>query len=114
MSSAIEIHDVVIAQIFNEIECLRVFSEEVLSGVRATVELTVLKLAIADFVHTLEQHPRLIALKEWVPSTPPDHFDDVPAGTTEHALEFLNDFTVAANRTIKTLKVTVHHKVKVP
>ena len=38
------------------------------------------------------------------------HFDDIPSRAAEDSLEFLNDFSVAAHRSIKTLQVAVHHE----
>ena len=84
-----------------------------LPGIRATIELTVLQFPIADFIHPLEKKTRLIALQQRIPAPPPNHFNHVPASAAEHALELLNNFTVAANRPIQSLQVTVNDKVKV-
>ena len=57
VTASIEVHDVVIAQIFYEIQSFRVLPKEVFTGVSAPVKFAILKLPITDFVHTLEQHP---------------------------------------------------------
>ena len=84
-----------------------------LSGIRATIELTVLQFTIADFVHPLEKKTRLVTLQQRIPASPPNHFNHIPASTAENTLELLNNFTVAANRPIQSLKVAVNDKVKI-
>ena len=51
MPSSVEVHDVVVTQVFDEIQGLWVLSKKVLTRVRAAVEFTVLQLPIADFIH---------------------------------------------------------------
>ena len=51
MPSSVEVHDVVVTQVFDEIQGLWVLSKEVLTRVRAAVEFTILQLSIADFIH---------------------------------------------------------------
>ena len=111
VTAPIEVHDVLIAQVFNQIQSFRVLTEEVLSGVSTAVELTVLKLAIADFIHALHEQTGLIALKQRIPTPTPDHLDHIPTRAAKYALEFLNNLAVTANRAIKSLQVTVHNKV---
>ena len=53
MPASVEIHDVVIREVFYQIKGFRVLPKKVLSGIRATVELTVLQFTIADFIHPL-------------------------------------------------------------
>ena len=48
-----------------------------------------------------------------VPLATPNHLDDVPAGTTEEALELLDDLAISTNRTIKALQVCIHNKGEV-
>ena len=84
-----------------------------LPGVRATIEFTVLQLAIADFIHPLEEEPRPISLQQGIPASTPNHFDNIPASTAENALELLNNFTVTTNGAIKSLQVTVNDKVQI-
>ena len=53
MSTAIEVHNVVVAEILHQLQRLGVFSEEVFPGVGTAIELTVLQFAIADLIHDL-------------------------------------------------------------
>ena len=51
MPSSVEVHDVVVTQVFDEIQGLWVLSKKVLTRVCAAIELTVLQLSIADLIH---------------------------------------------------------------
>ena len=46
--------------------------------------------------------------EEVVPRTAPEHLDDVPAGTSEAAFQFLDDLGVATDGTVEALQVAVH------
>ena len=46
-------------------------------------------------------------MDQLVPLGSPNHLDDVPAGTPEDPLEFLDDLTVAAHRPVEALQVAV-------
>ena len=48
-----------------------------------------------------------------IPFASPDNFDYVPAGSSEEALQFLNDLAVTSNRSVKTLQVCIHNKGQV-
>ena len=113
MTTTIQIHDVVIAQIFDEIEGLRTLTKEVLAGIRTAVELTVLQLTITDVIHDLLELSRLIAIKERIPLPTPDDLNHVPTSTTKYTFKLLDNFTIASNGAIEALKVTVNNKVKV-
>jgi hypothetical protein len=86
---------------------LGILAEEMLARVGAAVELVVLVLAVADFVHALLQPPRLVAREQRVPQPAPDHLDHVPARAAEDALELLDDLAVAAHRSVEALQVAV-------
>ena len=113
MAAPIEIHDVLITEVFDQLERLGVFPEEVLAGVGATVELAVLELTVTHLIHDLLQESALVALDQRVPLAPPNHLDDMPAGAPKNSLQLLDDFSVTAHRTIQSLQVTVDHKVQV-
>ena len=114
MTAAIEVHDVLIAQILHQLEGFRIFAKEMFAGIGAPIEFAVLKLPITDFVHDFLQQPAFIAFDQWIPFASPHHFDDVPARSSEHALQLLNDFAVTPDRTIKALQIAVDDKVQVP
>jgi hypothetical protein len=48
-----------------------------------------------------------VAREERVPLGAPEDLDDIPARAAEQALEFPNDLTVAANRPVQALEITV-------
>ena len=114
MTAAIEVHDVLIAQILNQLKGLRISAEEMLAGIGTPIEFAVLKLPITDIVHDFLQQPALIALDQGIPFASPHYFDDVPARSSEHALQLLNDFAITPDRTIKALQIAVDDKVQVP
>ena len=113
MPPAVEVHDVVVAQVFDQFQRLGVLAKKVLARIRATVELTVLQLTVAHLVHDFLQVTTLIALNERVPLAPPNDFDDMPTRTAEYSLELLNDLAVTANRPIESLQVAVNDEMQV-
>ena len=51
MPPAVEVHDVVVAQVLDQFQCLEVLAKEVLARIRTTIKLTVLELSVAHLVH---------------------------------------------------------------
>ncbi len=113
VTTAIQVHDVVVGQVFDQLQQFRVFAEEVLASVGATIGLVVLQFAIDHFIHPATQQTGVVLLQQLVPQTAPDDFHDVPTRTAEHAFQLLNDLAVTANRTIQTLQVAVDDKAEV-
>ena len=74
---------------------------------RAVLRLERLELAVNAFVEALHQQALGIAREQRIPVAAPDHLDDVPAGAAKIGFEFLNDFAVAAHRTVEPLQVAV-------
>ena len=113
MSTAIEVHDVFVAEVFYQLQRLGVFPEEVFPGVGTAIELAVLQLAIADLIHDLLQVAALVAFDQRIPLSAPHDLDHVPSGTAEHAFQFLNNFAVTPDRAIQSLQVAVDHEVQI-
>ena len=113
VAAAVEVHDLFVGQVFDQFQRLGVLAEEVLAGVRAAVEFVVLQLAVADLIHALLQHARLVALQQRIPLATPDHLDHIPAGAAEHPLQFLDDLAVTAHRAVEALQVAVDHEDQV-
>ena len=111
--AAVQPHDVVVGKILDEGLQLGRLPEEVLPGVRATLGLVVLVLAVDHLVHAPLQRPADIVGKQRIPQPAPDHLDDVPAGAAEHAFELLDDLAVAPHRSVEPLQVAVHHEDQV-
>ena len=85
----------------------RVGSEEVLADVGAGLDGKALVFAVDGGVELVEQDAVDVPVDQLVPLGAPDDLDDVPAGATEHPLEFLDDLTVATYRPVEALQVAV-------
>ena len=107
VAAAAEAQQVVVAQVGDEIEQLRVLAEEVLADVSAVLGDVRLELAVHDFAHALLQQAGLVARQQVVPILAPDHLEDVPAGAAEGRLELLDHLAVAAHRAVEALQVAV-------
>ena len=60
MSASIEVHDIVVRQIFYQLKQLRVFAKEMLTCVGTAVVLVVLQFTVADLIHAFLQEPCFI------------------------------------------------------
>ena len=60
--TSIEVHDVVVAEVFDQVKRLRILAEEVLTRLSAAIEFAVLQLAVTHLIHDLLQQPTLVAL----------------------------------------------------
>ncbi|CQR22796.1 Uncharacterised protein [Yersinia enterocolitica] len=72
-----------------------------------------LVVAIQRFVHQLDQFTAGIFTQQLIPTTTPNHFQNLPASTTEDTFQLINDFAVTSNRAIKALQVTVDNENQV-
>src|SRR6266480_1576199 len=84
-------------------------AEQVLPEVCSALDEEFLVLAVGDFSQTTHQQAVAVVLDEAVPIAAPNHLDHIPAGAAENRLQFLNDFAVAAYRTVEPLQVAVDH-----
>src|SRR5208337_2398887 len=89
-------------------EQTRIGAEKILAEVGAAFDEILLILPVADLAHATDQQAIAIAADNAVPITAPDHLDDIPSGAAEDGFQFLNDFSIAANRAVQTLQVAVH------
>ena len=55
----------------------------------------------------LSSRPDSSAGEKVVPGGSPDDLDDIPAGAAKNALQFLDDFAVAAHRAVEALQIAV-------
>ena len=67
-----------------------------------------LLVAVDQAVEAGGQQALRVPSEEVVPRTAPEHLDDVPAGPSEAALQFLNDLGISTDRPVKALQVAVH------
>ena len=91
----------------------RVLTEEMLTRVSAALGLVILIFAVNGFFHSPAQQAIFILGEKLVPVRSPDYLDHSPACAAEHALEFLDDFAIAAHRTIQALEIAIDHKNQV-
>lgn len=86
----------------------RIFTEEVLTNVRAIFGFEGLVVTVNGFVHQLNQLTAGVFTQQLIPTTAPDNLDNVPAGTGEDTFQLVNDFTVTGDRAVQTLQVAVN------
>src|SRR5436305_6939725 len=88
-------------------------AKQVLPEVGSALHKILLILPIADLAQPPNQQAIAVVLNERIPICAPYHLDDVPAGSSENRFEFLDDFAVAAYRSIQPLQIAVDHKDQV-
>ncbi len=113
VAAAVELPDLVVGQVRDHREQLRVLPEEVLARVGAAAHLVVLVVAVDGLVHALDAAGPSCPSRAAVPAPAPDHLEHVPAGAAEGAFEFLDDLAVAAHGAVEALQVAVHHEDQV-
>jgi len=93
--------------------CSTIFSsrgsvpKKILPEVRATLNEIFLILSVGDLAHAPQKQAIAIGLNEFVPIAAPDNLDYVPSRAAENRFQFLNDFSVAAYRSVEPLQVAV-------
>ncbi|CAB4918616.1 unannotated protein [freshwater metagenome] len=107
VTAALEVPDLVVREILDELLRSWVAAEEVIADVAAVVGLVGLKVAVGRGVHEVHQCAVAVLVQQRVPLAAPDDLDDVPAGTAEERLQFLDDLAVTAHRAVETLQVAV-------
>ncbi|MCY1224120.1 hypothetical protein D9M72_362650 [compost metagenome] len=113
VAAALEVPDLVIAQVRDHVLGLRGLPEEVLADEPAGFGLVGLVVPVRGLVHDLHQGPVVVLGQEVIPFPAPDDLDDVPARAAEERFEFLHDLPVAAHRPVQALQVAVDHEVQV-
>ena len=81
--------------------------EEMFAHICTVFGFVSLIVAVQTFFHAFAQDAVRIAFQQFVPTAAPDDFHYVPAGAGKVAFQFLNNFAVAADRTVQTLQVAV-------
>ena len=109
VSAAAELHKIVVAEVPHQLLEERLRPEEVFSNVGAASDGVLLEFTVNGCIHLADEFAVVILRQKIVPLASPDHLDHVPASAAEETLQLLNDLSVAAHRTIKTLQVAVHH-----
>ena len=80
VTTAAEVAKIVVGQVLDHLAQTRIGAEEMLADVCPTFCRVLLKLAIRDAVHLVDEHAVHVAREQLVPLSRPDHLDDVPAG----------------------------------
>src|SRR5690554_2297582 len=109
VATTVQLLDIFVRKVFRQLGQLRMFAEELLAGIGRALERQVLQFAIAQLVHGPLHHAVFVFLEQRIPHAAPDHLDHIPAGTTEHAFQFLDNLAVAPYRTVQALQVAVNH-----
>src|SRR5690554_1669251 len=109
VATTVQLLDISVRKVFRQLGQLRMFAEELLAGIGGTLERQVLQFAIAQLVHGPLHHAVFVFLEQRIPHAAPDHLDNIPAGTTEHAFQFLDNLAVAPYRAVQALQVAVNH-----
>ena len=107
MAAAREAPDLLVAQIGHQRLERLVLAEKVLPHVSAALAFEVLIFAVHALFHALQQQAAMVLGQQLVPAAAPEDLDDVPAGTSEHALEFLHNLAVAAHRAVQALQIAI-------
>src|SRR5699024_8280294 len=105
--AALEVPDVVIAQVLDEPLGHRRAAEEVVADEPAGLGLERLVVTVEGLVHDAYELAGAVGVEQGVPFAAPQHLDDVPSGAGEGRLELLDDLAVAADRTVEALEVAV-------
>ena len=90
-----------------------VYAEEVVPLVLAVGNGVLLVLSVDDLPHALDEQSLVVLSQQGIPSTPPDHLDDVPAGPVEGGFQFLYDLAVSPDGSVQTLQVAIYHEDQV-
>src|SRR5690606_16073005 len=75
VSTAVQLHDVIIRQVLDHLQQLRTLAEEMLASIGATTAPVVDVFTVHNFVHALLQQAVLVGGKQGVPVTSPDDLD---------------------------------------
>ena len=111
--AALQRPDLVPGPVLHQGRCARVTAEEVVADELAVLGFVGLEVAVRGDVHQVDQGALVVLCQQVVPLPPPDDLDDVPAGTSEEGLEFLDDLAVASDRTVQALQVAVDDECQV-
>ncbi len=88
----------------------RITSEEMLANVRARGNDQLLVFAVHQFAHALHQQPFGVAFEDGVPLASPQDLDDVPSSPAKGRFQFLNNLSIPAYRSVKSLQIAVDHE----
>src|SRR5690554_45477 len=109
VATTVQLLDIFVRKVFRQLGQFRMLAEELLAGIGGTLESQVLQLTVAHLVHCTLHHAVFVFLEQRIPHATPDHLDHIPAGTTEHAFQFLDNLAVAPYRAVQALQVAVNH-----
>ncbi len=105
--AAAETHELLVAEVGDQLAELGIRAEEVFADVGARLDGVALPVAVERLLHLADQKPADVLGEQLVPLAAPEHLDDVPTGTAEARLELLHDLAVAAHRPIESLQIAV-------
>jgi len=109
MPPAQQLVNLLIGQVVDQLQQLRVLAEKVPPRVAARLDRKLLVIAVHRLFHPLEQQTRLVRRQQLVPVRAPDDLDDLPARPLERRLQLLDDLPVPAHRPVQPLQIAVDH-----
>ena len=107
VSATTQVANLIVAQVFNQLQQIGMPTEEVVANVGSGLDAVLLELTVYDLAERLDEDARLIGIEQRLPVAAPHDLDDVPTGSTEDTFEFLNDLAVASNWPVQPLQVAV-------
>ncbi len=107
MSSAPQSLKLLVGHVLDEFKQVRILAKEILSNVTAGLDNIFLVLAVHDLAHTAHKCPVFIPVEKRVPVIAPDDLDDIPSGSAEGGLQFLDNFAVTPHGPVQALQVAV-------
>ena len=113
MAAAFQSVNLLIAQALSELGKLGVLAKEVVAVKTPIFCGEGLHLSVHRVGKGASQRLLGIPSKQAVPVAAPNEFDHIPSCTAKEFFQFVNDASVAANRTIQTLKVAIDHPYQV-
>ena len=107
VAAALQLLELLVAQVGHHRLQPRIDAEEVLADVAAGHDGVFLILAVDHLAHAADQQAVGVAGQQRVPVRAPDHLDHVPARAAEGPFQFLDDLAVAADRAVQPLQVAI-------
>ena len=113
MAATIQTPDFVVRHICDHGGSLGILAEEILAYVVAALGFEILVFAVNTFFHYAPQQALAVFCQQRIPARTPDDLENIPAGTAKCCLEFLDNFAVAAYRSVQALQIAIDDENKI-
>ena len=105
--------DLLVGQLLRHVHQPLVDAEEMLALLGPARHAVFLVLPIDQLAHPPGHQPLVVHGQQRIPIAAPDHLDHIPAGAGENGLQLLDDFAIAAHRSVEPLQVAIDHEDQV-